>query len=180
VLGSAHRLRDKLREFITSAAFASVHALQRPFIEPDARPCCSYSITSSARVMSDGGTSRPSAVGGLEFDDQLEFGRCSIGKSPLGALSGSCRRMSRHETSRRSWYHSTESSSIDGRFLRKHGGATPHCAATCPGPNQCRTYWWCIRPEVAGDAPEGLNGLREYVASLVEIDVSERRCILHV
>ena len=34
-----------------------------------------HSITSSARASSDGGTVEPEHAGGLEVDDQLDFGR---------------------------------------------------------------------------------------------------------
>ena len=35
----------------------------------------SHSITSSARASSDGGIVEPERLGGLEVDDQIEFGR---------------------------------------------------------------------------------------------------------
>ena len=49
--------------------------------------CCGYSITSSARASSSGGTSSPSVLAVLRIDGELEFNRLlhrQIGRlSPL-------------------------------------------------------------------------------------------------
>src|SRR5215470_1956334 len=43
-----------------------------------------HSITSSARASSEGGTSKPSALGGLKVDDKLNF--CGLNHRQVGRL----------------------------------------------------------------------------------------------
>jgi len=72
VLGSAPAARACFRESPTAfdCAARSISRWVQRHAPPEPQ---AYSITSSASARSDGGTSRPSALGSFEIDDEVEF-----------------------------------------------------------------------------------------------------------